>query len=57
MDTIALYILALVEMTVAGAQIIYTSHEVAFFQNLVFYIGIKSGRRQKKIFEGYLVPE
>ena len=39
MDLIALYLLVLVEMTVAGAQIVYTSHEVAFLQNLVFYIG------------------
>ena len=38
MDLIALFILVLVEMTVAGAQVIYTSHEVAFLQNLVFYI-------------------
>ncbi|KAL3119137.1 hypothetical protein niasHT_003920 [Heterodera trifolii] len=38
MDLIALFILILVEMTVAGAQIIYTPHEVAFLQNLVFYI-------------------
>uniref|UniRef100_A0A915E5Y7 Phosphorylase b kinase regulatory subunit n=1 Tax=Ditylenchus dipsaci TaxID=166011 RepID=A0A915E5Y7_9BILA len=38
MDLVALYILILVEMTVGGTQIIYTSHEVAFLQNLVFYI-------------------
>ncbi|KAI3418866.1 hypothetical protein GPALN_007966 [Globodera pallida] len=38
MDLIALFILILVEMTVAGTQIIYTAHEVAFLQNLVFYI-------------------
>uniref|UniRef100_A0A0N5B1Z4 Phosphorylase b kinase regulatory subunit n=1 Tax=Strongyloides papillosus TaxID=174720 RepID=A0A0N5B1Z4_STREA len=38
MDLVALYILALVEMTAAGVQIIYTNHEVAFVQNLVFYI-------------------
>ncbi|KAI1726356.1 glycosyl hydrolases family 15 domain-containing protein [Ditylenchus destructor] len=38
MDLVALYILILVQMTVGGTQIIYTSHEVAFLQNLVFYI-------------------
>lgn len=38
MDLVALYILALVEMTSLGIQIIYTNHEVAFIQNLVFYI-------------------
>lgn len=38
MDLVALYILALVEMTSFGIQIIYTNHEVAFIQNLVFYI-------------------
>uniref|UniRef100_A0A0N5A3W4 Phosphorylase b kinase regulatory subunit n=1 Tax=Parastrongyloides trichosuri TaxID=131310 RepID=A0A0N5A3W4_PARTI len=38
MDLVALYILAIVEMTTGGVQIIYTNHEVAFVQNLVFYI-------------------
>uniref|UniRef100_A0AC35G3F3 Phosphorylase b kinase regulatory subunit n=1 Tax=Panagrolaimus sp. PS1159 TaxID=55785 RepID=A0AC35G3F3_9BILA len=38
MDIVALYILALVEMTGGGVQIIYTQHEVSFLQNLVFYI-------------------
>ena len=40
MDLIALYILVLVEMTVGGAQIIYTNNEVNFLQNLIFYIGL-----------------
>uniref|UniRef100_A0A0N5AQ64 Phosphorylase b kinase regulatory subunit n=1 Tax=Syphacia muris TaxID=451379 RepID=A0A0N5AQ64_9BILA len=38
MDLIALYLLALVEMTAGGAQIIYTHDEVCFVQNLVFYV-------------------
>ena len=38
MDIVALYILALVEMTGGGVQVIYTQHEVSFLQNLVFYI-------------------
>ncbi|TMS39891.1 hypothetical protein L596_006347 [Steinernema carpocapsae] len=38
MDLIALYILALVQMTAGGVQIIYTHSEVCFMQNLVFYI-------------------
>jgi len=38
MDIVALYILALVEMTAGGVQVIYTQHEVSFLQNLVFYI-------------------
>uniref|UniRef100_A0AC34QWD7 Phosphorylase b kinase regulatory subunit n=1 Tax=Panagrolaimus sp. JU765 TaxID=591449 RepID=A0AC34QWD7_9BILA len=38
MDIVALYILALVEMTAGGIQILYTQHEVSFLQNLVFYI-------------------
>uniref|UniRef100_A0AC35U6Q3 Phosphorylase b kinase regulatory subunit n=1 Tax=Rhabditophanes sp. KR3021 TaxID=114890 RepID=A0AC35U6Q3_9BILA len=38
MDLVALFILALVQMTAAGVQVIYTQHEVAFLQNLVFYI-------------------
>lgn len=51
MDLVALYILVLVQMTVGGIQvnfkyikkiflfkIIYTTYEVAFLQNLVFYI-------------------
>uniref|UniRef100_A0A914XRT9 Phosphorylase b kinase regulatory subunit n=1 Tax=Plectus sambesii TaxID=2011161 RepID=A0A914XRT9_9BILA len=38
MDIVALFLIALVEMTSGGAQIIYTQHEVSFIQNLVFYI-------------------
>lgn len=38
MDLIALYLLALVQMTAGGVQIIYTHDEVCFVQNLVFYI-------------------
>uniref|UniRef100_A0A1I7YF00 Phosphorylase b kinase regulatory subunit n=1 Tax=Steinernema glaseri TaxID=37863 RepID=A0A1I7YF00_9BILA len=38
MDLIALYLLALVQMIAGGVQIIYTHSEVAFVQNLVFYI-------------------
>uniref|UniRef100_A0AAF5RVW4 Phosphorylase b kinase regulatory subunit n=2 Tax=Wuchereria bancrofti TaxID=6293 RepID=A0AAF5RVW4_WUCBA len=38
MDLIALYLLALVQMTAAGIQVIYTHDEVCFVQNLVFYI-------------------
>uniref|UniRef100_A0A915PP76 Phosphorylase b kinase regulatory subunit n=1 Tax=Setaria digitata TaxID=48799 RepID=A0A915PP76_9BILA len=38
MDLIALYLLALVQMTAAGVQVIYTHDEVCFVQNLVFYI-------------------
>ncbi|VDM97152.1 unnamed protein product, partial [Thelazia callipaeda] len=38
MDLIALYLLALVQMTAAGIQVIFTHEEVCFVQNLVFYI-------------------
>ncbi|CAG9539143.1 unnamed protein product [Cercopithifilaria johnstoni] len=38
MDLVALYLLALVQMTAAGIQVIYTHDEVCFVQNLVFYI-------------------
>ncbi|CAI4231872.1 unnamed protein product [Auanema sp. JU1783] len=38
MDLVALYLLALVQMTSGGSKIIYTNHEVNFIQNLVFYI-------------------
>lgn len=37
-DAISLYLLILAEMTAAGLQIIFTLDEVAFIQNLVFYI-------------------
>eukprot|EP00112_Aurelia_sp_Birch-Aquarium-sp1_P009484 Seg208.3_Seg208.2_Seg208.5 transcript_id=Seg208.3_Seg208.2_Seg208.5/GoldUCD/mRNA.D3Y31 product="Phosphorylase b kinase regulatory subunit alpha liver isoform" protein_id=Seg208.3_Seg208.2_Seg208.5/GoldUCD/D3Y31 len=37
-DATSLYLLMLAEMTAAGLQIIYTYDEVAFVQNLVFYI-------------------
>ena len=37
-DAISLYLLTLSQMTASGLQIIYTLDEVAFIQNLVFYI-------------------
>ena len=37
-DATSLYLLILAEMTAAGVQIIFTLDEVAFVQNLVFYI-------------------
>lgn len=37
-DAISLYLLTLAQMTSSGLQIIYTLDEVAFIQNLVFYI-------------------
>eukprot|EP00123_Amoebidium_parasiticum_P014558 comp22555_c0_seq1/m.34320 comp22555_c0_seq1/g.34320 ORF comp22555_c0_seq1/g.34320 comp22555_c0_seq1/m.34320 type:complete len:1285 (-) comp22555_c0_seq1:310-4164(-) len=37
-DATSLYILMLSQMTASGIQIIYTLDEVAFMQNLVFYI-------------------
>ena len=37
-DAISLYLLILAEMTAAGLQVIFTLDEVAFIQNLVFYI-------------------
>ncbi|KRX81673.1 putative phosphorylase b kinase regulatory subunit alpha [Trichinella sp. T6] len=37
-DAISLYLLSLAQMTASGMQIIFTLDEVAFVQNLVFYI-------------------
>lgn len=37
-DAISLYLLTLAQMTASGLQIIFTLDEVAFIQNLVFYI-------------------
>ncbi|BHF57834.1 Phosphorylase b kinase regulatory subunit alpha [Sparganum proliferum] len=37
-DAVSLYLLALAQMTAAGLRIIWTVSEVAFIQNLVFYI-------------------
>ncbi len=37
-DATSLYVLMLAEMTAAGLQIIFSLDEVAFVQNLVFYI-------------------
>ncbi|WAR11576.1 KPBB-like protein [Mya arenaria] len=37
-DIVALYILFLVQMTTSGLQIIFTTDEVSFVQNLVFYV-------------------
>ncbi|XP_031338825.1 probable phosphorylase b kinase regulatory subunit alpha isoform X4 [Photinus pyralis] len=37
-DAIALYLLVLAQMTASGLQIIFNLDEVAFIQNLVFYI-------------------
>ena len=37
-DATALYLLTLAQMTASGLQIIFTLDEVAFIQNLVFYI-------------------
>ncbi|KAI0218671.1 Phosphorylase b kinase regulatory subunit alpha, skeletal muscle [Lamellibrachia satsuma] len=37
-DATSIYLLILAEMTASGLQIIYTLDEVAFIQNLVFYI-------------------
>ena len=37
-DATSLYLLMLAQMTAAGLQIIFTLDEVAFVQNLVFYI-------------------
>ncbi|KAK2725660.1 hypothetical protein QYM36_000233, partial [Artemia franciscana] len=37
-DAISLYILTLAQMTASGLQIVYNLDEVAFIQNLVFYI-------------------
>ena len=38
-DAVSLYLLSLAQMTASGLQIIFTLDEVAFVQNLVFYIG------------------
>ncbi|CAD5226819.1 unnamed protein product [Bursaphelenchus xylophilus] len=38
MDLVALYILTLVQFTMGGTQVIFTMDEVAFLQNLVFYL-------------------
>lgn len=37
-DAVSLYLIYLVQMTTSGLQIIYTKDEVAFVQNLVYYI-------------------
>ena len=37
-DAISLYLLILAQMTASGLQIVFTLDEVAFIQNLVFYI-------------------
>lgn len=37
-DATSLYLLMLAEMTAAGLQIVFSLDEVAFVQNLVFYI-------------------
>ncbi|CAL8068732.1 unnamed protein product [Calicophoron daubneyi] len=37
-DAVSLYLLTLAQMTASGLRIIWTSEEVAFVQNLVFYI-------------------
>ncbi len=38
LDATSIFLLALAEMTASGLQIIYTTDEVDFVQNLVFYI-------------------
>ncbi|VDP38247.1 unnamed protein product [Schistosoma mattheei] len=38
MDCIGLYVIQLVQMIHSGLQIVYTKDEVAFVQNLVFYL-------------------
>lgn len=37
-DAVSLYILILAQMTASGLQIVFNLDEVAFVQNLVFYI-------------------
>ena len=37
-DALSLYLLTLAQMTAAGLQIVFTLDEVAFVQNLIFYI-------------------
>ena len=38
MDAVSLYLLTLAQMTASGLQIVFSLDEVAFVQNLVFYI-------------------
>ena len=38
LDIIALYLIALVQITTSGLQIVYTMDEVNFVQNLVYYV-------------------
>lgn len=38
MDLVGLYLLVLVELTTGGVQVVFTMDEVAFVQNLVFYV-------------------
>lgn len=37
-DVISIYLIFLVQMITSGLQIIYTQDEVAFIQNLVYYV-------------------
>lgn len=37
-DAVSLYLLTLAQMTASGLQVIFNLDEVAFIQNLVFYI-------------------
>ena len=37
-DIVSLYLIFLVQMITSGLQIIYTQDEVAFVQNLVYYV-------------------
>lgn len=37
-DAISLYLLTLAQMIASGLQVIFTLDEVAFVQNLVFYV-------------------
>jgi hypothetical protein len=37
-DVVSLYLIFLVQMITSGLQIIYTQDEVAFIQNLVYYV-------------------
>ena len=38
LDVVSLYLLFLVQAIASGLQIVGTAHEVAFVQNLVFYV-------------------
>ena len=38
LDVVAVYLIALVQLTTSGLQVVYTMDEVAFVQNLVYYI-------------------